>query len=243
MNTLKRKTTRLSDLLHAIPWGATFLYILSVVLMNVLARWTLVSLPWVAIDFGTTISWGAFLYVDIVTRHFGAKSANMMSVVAMVVNLTVCAVCVLLSRIFRNPSLDMVVGGQWSILLASTIGFLSSALVNNSLNVFIGRHFFRKNPYGRAAFAVRSYTSTMVSQLTDNFLFAWLAFVVFPHIPGALQVRWTVVQCIGSAFFGMLFELLSEIIFSPLGYRIAQKWRERGVGAAYLNRYCPNGVL
>lgn len=244
MNNLKQKTTMFTDLLRAVPVWATLLYLLSVVLMNFLARITMISFPWVALDAGTTVSWMSFLFVDIVTRHFGAKAANLLSLLAIAVNLTVSLVCVILSRIFDNPSLDMVVGGQWSILLASTLAFLVAALVNNYLNVFIGKTLFRgKDQLSVGAFVTRSYVSTSLSQFVDNFLFVWLAFVVFPHIPGALQVQWTVAQCVGSAVLTMLFELVSEVVFSPIGYRVAKKWKEKNVGEQYLATYCPNGVL
>ena len=243
MNQLLNKTTMVAALLRAVPVGMTVIFVLAVVLMNFLARITLVSLPWLALNAGITVSWVSFLFVDIVTRHFGAKAANMLSVVAIVVNLIVCFFSVLIGRLFDHPSLDMVVGGQWSILLASTIAYLIAALTNNYTNVFLGRRFFRQNPDGRKAFAVRSYISTFLSQCVDNFLFVFLAFVVLPNLPGALPVHWTVAQCVGASVLCAVFELLSEVVFSPLGYHVAQKWKEKNVGKEYLETYCPNGVL
>ena len=222
MNIIKQKTTMVAALLRSVPVAMTIIFIIAVVLMNFLARITLVSLPWLALNAGITVSWMSFLFVDIVTRHFGAKAANMLSIVAIAVNLVVCFVCVILSRVFDRPS---------------------AALTNNYTNVFIGRRFFRQNPDGRKAFAFRSYISTFLSQCVDNFLFVFLAFVVFPNLPGALPVRWTIAQCVGASVLCAAFELLSEVIFSPLGYHVAQKWKERNVGQEYLDKYCPNGVL
>lgn len=240
---IQQKTTQMVALLRSVPAVMTFLFVLAVVLMNFLARITLVSLPWLALNAGITVSWMSFLFVDIVTRHFGAKAANMLSILAILVNLVVCLFCVVLSRLFDYPALDMIVGGQWSILMASTIAYIVAALTNNYTNVFLGRRFFRQNPDGRKAFAVRSYVSTFLSQCVDNFLFVFLAFVVFPNIPGALPVHWTVAQCVGASILCAAIELLSEVVFSPLGYHVAQKWKERNVGQEYLDRYCPNGVL
>ncbi len=243
MNYLKAKTSQYVSLLKSVPVLATLIYVVAVVAMNFLARITIVSLPWLALNAGITVSWMSFIIVDIVTRHFGARAANMLSVVAVIVNLTVSFICVVLGRIFDNPSLDMVVGGQWSVLMASTIAFLVAALTNNYTNVFIGRRYFRQDQYGKKAFAVRSYVSTLLSQMVDNFLFVFLAFVVFPNIPGALPVRWTIAQCIGASVLCAVFELLSEVVFSPLGYHFAEKWKERKVGKEYIETYCPNGVL
>ncbi len=217
MNQLLNKTTMVAALLRAVPVGMTVIFVLAVVLMNFLARITLVSLPWLALNAGITVSWVSFLFVDIVTRHFGAKAANMLSVVAIGVNLIVCFFSVVIGRLFDHPSLDMVVGGQWSILLASTIAYLVAALTNNYTNVFLGRRFFRQNPDGRKAF--------------------------FPNLPGALPVHWTVAQCVGASVLCAVLELLSEVVFSPLGYHVAQKWKEKNVGEEYLETYCPNGAL
>ena len=67
--------------------------------------------------------------------------------------------------------------------------------------------------------------------------------MIFPYIPGALQVRWTVAQCIGCSCLCALLELLSEVIFSPLGYYVSQRWKAKGIGQAYVEKYCPDGVL
>ena len=37
------------------------------------------------------------------------------------------------------------------------------------------------------------------------------------------------------ALTGAVAELLMEITFSPIGYRITQAWREENVGKAYLD--------
>ena len=115
MNQLLNKTTMVAALLRAVPVGMTVIFVLAVVLMNFLARITLVSLPWLALNAGITVSWVSFLFVDIVTRHFGAKAANMLSVVAIGVNLIVCFFSVVIGRLFDHPSLDMVVGGPYHL--------------------------------------------------------------------------------------------------------------------------------
>ena len=45
---------------------------------------------------------------------------------------------------------------------------------------------------------------------------------------------WTVLQCTTCALTGAVAELLMEIAFSPIGYRITKKWRAENVGKAYL---------
>lgn len=233
---LRRETSQLSAMLKAIPKAVTILFILAVIAMNFLARITLVSLPWLALNAGILISWLSFLLMDIVVKHFGAKAANLLSLIAIAANLLCCLLCVIASRIWDYPELDMVVGGQWSILLASTIAYIVSALTNNYTNVFIGRRF-RQNPDGAAAYAVRSFLSTFLSQVVDNFLFVFLAFWVFPYIPSALQVRWTIPQCLAASVLCAVLELVTEVIFAPVGYAVIKRWKEKEVGRDYLEKY------
>ena len=233
---IKNQIQWMATLLRSVPKAVPILFVLTVITMNFLARITLVSLPWLALNAGISVSWLCFLLMDVVTKHFGAKAANLLAILAILGNLACSLLCFVISQIWSAPALDMILGGQWSVLTASTIAYIVSALVNNYTNIFIGR-FFRKDPDGKGAYIARSYISTFLSQTLDNFLFVFLAFVVFPYIPGALQVRWTVWQCIGCSLTGAVLELLTEAIFSPIGYRINRKWKEKGVGREYLDAY------
>ena len=237
---LSRESAMLSAMLRSIPRAVTVLFILAVITMNFLARITLVSLPWLALNAGILVSWLSFLLMDIVAKHYGARAANLLSLVAVAANLLCSLLCAAIGRIWNYPALDMVVGGQWSILLASTIAYVVSALTNNYTNVAIGSRF-RKKPDGVAAYAARSFVSTFLSQIVDNFLFVFLAFLVFPNLPGALPVRWSLRQCVGASVACAVFELFSEMVFSPIGYAVLKSWNARGVGRDYLELYGAKG--
>jgi uncharacterized PurR-regulated membrane protein YhhQ (DUF165 family) len=239
---LSRECTMTSALLRSVPPVFTAVLVLTVITMNFLSRITLLSLPWLALNAGILVSWMSFLSMDIAAKHYGARAANLLSLVAISGNLLCCLVCVIISRIWHHPELDMVVVGQWSILLASTIAYVVSAVTNNYTNVMIGRRFV-SNPDSKAAYAARSFVSTFLSQVVDNFLFVFLAFVVFPNLPGAFQVRWTLAQCVGCSVACAVLELLTEVVFSPIGYHVSKVWKAKGVGADYIQRYCPGGVL
>lgn len=234
--------TRMATLLRSVPTLTTLVFIAAVIAMNFLARISLVSLPWISLNAGITVSWLSFLLIDILAKHYGVKAANLMSVLAITVNVTVCLLCSAVGHFWDHPALNMVVGGQWSILLASTLAYVISAATNNYTNIFIGKQF-AANPDGKTAFAARSFVSTLLSQVVDNFLFVFLAFVVFPLIPGAFPVRWTLLQCLGGSVLCAFLELFSEMVFAPFGYHIVRKWKKDGVGKEYLDKYCPNGVL
>lgn len=93
---------------------------------------------------------------------------------------------------------------------------------------------FRKNPDGKLAYAMRTYVSTFIGQFLDNFIFSVIVFVFFAPIFWD-GFCWTVLQCSTCALTGAVAELLMEIVFSPIGYRITQKWREERVGTEYFD--------
>ena len=161
----------------AIPKTAVILFCLAVVGMNVLAQYQLVSLPFLAINAGICISWLSFLILDVVTKHFGAKAANYLSILAIGINLIVGLIFFIISVVLNNPHYDIFAFSAWSILLASTIAFIISALTNNYVNVFIGKKI-KNNPDGGLAFTIRSYVSTFLGQVVDNFIFVFLPFAV-----------------------------------------------------------------
>lgn len=237
-----RDLSMTAELLRSVPHYTTVILIVTVITMNFLSRITLVSLPWLALNAGILVSWLSFLTMDVMTKHYGAKAANLLSLVAVAANLLCCAVCAIISVAADVPGLDMVLGGQWSILLASSIAYIVSALTNNYTNIRIGR-LFVDDPESKKAYAARSFVSTLLSQIVDNFLFVFLAFVVFPNLPGAFPVRWTLAQCFGASIACAFFELFSEMIFSPLGYSVARRWKAKGIGAEFIAHYCPDGVL
>ena len=83
------------------------------------------------------------------------------------------------------------------------------------------------------AFALRSYISTFIGQFLDNFIFSVIVFVVFAPIYWD-GFCWTVLQCVTCALTGAVAELLLEIAFSPIGYRIVKRWQAEDVGKEYI---------
>lgn len=224
-------------LLRSIPAPVVALFVISVIAMNILANKTLVQTDWIAIDGGILISWLSFLSMDIVVKHFGPKASNRMSVFAILVNLLICLIFFIVSIIPSEAddytAFNTIIGGTWFILLSSTVGFLTSAIVNNTLNFAIGK-MFKNNPDGKLAFFTRSYVSTFIAQSLDNLIFAILTFMVFAPIFWD-GFHWTFVQCLTCSILGGLLELLMEVIFSPIGYAVTKNWREHKVGQQYFD--------
>ena len=234
---LKKEKEETVILLRCIPSTVVSLFVVSVVCMNLLANKTLLQLEWIALDGGILISWLSFMCMDIITKHFGPKASTKVSILASAINVLTCLIFFVASAI---PSVvddysafDGIFGGTWFILLGSTIAFLSSAALNNMLNWSIGLAF-RTNPDSRLAWRMRTYISTFVGQFFDNFLFSLIVFVGFAPIFWD-GFHWTVLQCATCALTGAVAELIMEILFSPIGYRIVTNWKANSVGKDYLD--------
>ncbi|MBQ9117446.1 MAG: VUT family protein [Clostridia bacterium] len=234
---LRREKKETAILLRAIPTSVVTLFVVSVICMNLLANKTLLQLDWIALDGGILISWLSFMCMDIITKHFGPKASNRISVLACAINLLTCLIFMVASLIPSNAAdysaFDSIFGGTWFILLGSTVAFLASAVINNRLNWSIGK-CFKGNPDGRAAYAARAYVSTFIGQFLDNFIFSVIVFTVFAPIFWD-GFHWTVLQCTTCALTGAVAELIMEIVFSPIGYRITKKWKDNSVGKEYLD--------
>ena len=237
-NTIfRREAAEMKLLLRSIPATVVTLFVVSVICMNLLANKTLLQLDWIALDGGILISWLSFMCMDIITKHFGPKASNRITILAAVINLLTCLIFFVASAIPSNAgdfsAFDGIFGGTWFILLGSTVAFLASGMINNMLNWMIGRGFKRK-PDGKLAFAARTYISTFVGQFLDNFIFSIIVFVFFAPIFWD-GFHWTVLQCFMCALTGAVAELVMEIAFSPLGYKITKKWQAESVGREYLD--------
>ena len=236
-NYISREYAEMKILMRSIPATVVTLFVVSVICMNLLANKTLLQLDWIALDGGILISWLSFMCMDIITKHFGPKASNRISVLAAGINLLTCMIFFVASAIPSNANdysaFDGIFGGTWFILLGSTIAFLLSAMINNMLNFMIG-NCFRRSPDGKLAYAMRTYISTFVGQFLDNFIFSVIVFVFFAPIFWD-GFHWTVLQCATCALTGALAELVMEILFSPIGYRVTKIWKENAVGKEYLD--------
>ena len=225
---MKKALSELNELIVVVhPLILTF-SVLSTVGMNLLANKSIdTGIPWLALDCGILLSWLAFLSMDIATHCYGPRAATGVSLVALALNLMMVAVFFVASQVpgvwgesfvegsegVINTALDHTFGGTWFIILGSSIAYAVSAVLNNFLNWGIGERMGHDASFG--TFALRSYVSTFVAQFTDNITFALIVSRTF--------FGWTLVQCITCAITGAVLELLFEVFFSPIGYRISRR--------------------
>ena len=241
---LRRELEDYKVLLRNIPSIVVALFFLSVVAMNLLANKELFTTDWLALDCGFTLSWISFLLMDMICKRFGAKAAMKLSIAALAVNLCVCGIFWLLSLTpghwgeysgfldsdpavaqAANLALNRTIGGSWYVVLGSALAMLVSSAVNSLSNHLIAKHLQRNN-YG--SFALRSFVSTALAQFVDNLIFATVVSHVF--------FGWTWTQVLVCSLTGALMELLCEVVFSPLGFRMARQWEEEKVGQDYIDK-------
>ena len=236
MTRIRREFEDYRLLLRSVPSLVVTVFILSVVLMNFLANKEFISYKYLALDCGFLLSWISFLCMDIICKHFGPKPAVKISILAIATNLVVCVIFKLISMspgmwgqyystgsTQVNDALNATVGGTWYVLLGSSVAMLCAAFTNSGLNHAIASNI---NFGGFKAFAARSYISTCGGQFVDNLVFSTIVSVHF--------FGWTWTQVFFCSLTGAFMELLFEVVFSPMGYRICERWERENVGETYL---------
>ena len=121
LDIIKKEKEETQILLRGIPSIVVTLFVVSVICMNLLANKTLLQLEWIAIDGGILISWLSFMCMDIITKHFGPKASNTISLLAAGINLLTCLIFFVASAIPSNANdfsaFDGIFGGTWFILM------------------------------------------------------------------------------------------------------------------------------
>ena len=234
---IKKEFNEFMVLMRSVPASIMTLFVLSVVLMNILANKELISVGnWLALDCGMLISWIAFFTMDLIARRFGSKASITLNIVAICINLLVAGILAIIgaipgnwsasyteNQVVINEALDSTISGTWFVLLGSTIAFISSGIVH-ALTNSLTRKIFNKNT-GKH-YLITSYISTGIAQFIDNLIFALIVSLTF--------FGWNIVQCITCALTGMVMELIFEFAFGPIGYRVIKRWEKHKVGNEYI---------
>ena len=236
MQLIRKELDDYRILLRSIPSLVLTLFVVSVIMMNLLANKEFISVKYFALDCGFVLSWISFLCMDMICKRFGAKAAAKVSILAMAINLFATLVFKLMSltpgmwgeyystgMTEVNDGLNATFGGSWYVVLGSSTAMVVAAITNSFINYTVARHLKKDN---FRAFAIRSFVSTGIAQFVDNFVFATIVSLNF--------FGWTWTQIIFCSLTGAVMELLCEVLFSPMGYRVSRKWEAERVGEQYL---------
>ena len=236
ISRLKYEIADYKLLLKNVPAITLVFFVLSVVFMNIFAGKELLNIDYLALDCGFLLSWMSFLCMDMLTKRFGAKAAIKLSILSLIINLVCCGIFAIIAHLGNNWSvyytydseianlaLDVTFGGTWYVLLGSTTAMFVASIVNALLNVAVGK-LCKKDNF--VTYALRSYVSTAIGQFIDNLLFALIVSVVF--------FGWTWIQVVMCSITGAVAELLAEVIFSPIGFKVCKRWNKENIGKEYL---------
>lgn len=241
---MKNILTQTKDAMRAIPGTVTAIFILSVVMMNLLANKSIFNLPWLASTAGIFVSWVTFLCMDSVCKRFGYKAATILNTVGMIVNLLSAILFMLIVKIpgiwaasfagateeisgAINAGLDATFSSAWYIVIGSAVAMFLGGVVNSVMNHLVGVKLDNQGTY--TEFAIRSFVSTAAGQFVDNFVFALFVSYIF--------FGWSIKQVFVCSFMMMLLELAFEVVFSPIGYSVAKMWKRDNVGHEYIEKY------
>lgn len=238
----KIKTTIVNEvkdykiLLRNAPSVTMVFFSLSVVFMNIFAGKELLNISYLALDCGFLVSWVSFLCMDMLTKRFGAKPAIKLSFFTVFVNIVCVGLFFVMSKLgnhwseyynteseLSDAAINNLFGGTWYVIVGSMIAFVIASVVNATINFTIGKVIKKKNFF---EYALRSYVSTAIGQFVDNFVFASLVSVTF--------FGWSWKQVLFCSIVGAAFELLAEVIFSPIGFKVCKKWEAEGIGNNYV---------
>lgn len=223
-------------LLNNVPALVTTTFVLSTVMMNIMAGKIIFSLGNVSFTGGFLLSAMPFLCMDCTAKQFGARAAIMLNILSAVGNLFAVVMFAIVAAIPTQQdysAFNSIIGGVWFISFSSIVAFVASGVANSLINSAIGKMF---NKTSAKEFYARSFVSTFVGQAIDNFLFLFLTYAVFAPIFWHMD-KMPILTCLMTAIVGGLIELLVEVALGPCGFAIVKSWERDGVGRAYIEAH------
>ena len=231
--------------LRSVPSLALALITVATVLMNILANKSIISLPWLIQDAGILMSWVGFLVGDLLVKAFGSKNAIRVNLTCLGISLFISGLLAIVavvpgewSPVFDptinpgdlgsniNAAVNSVMGNVWYVILGSAVASAVGLVVNGLTQGLLIKKIETKHGDKYWGFFVASAASTMIGQIIDNMVFALLVSVKF--------FGWTWTQVMVCSLTGAIFELIIELVFSPLTYRISRNWKKNGIGTEWM---------
>ena len=237
--------------LRSVPGMVLALITVANILMNVLANKSIIQLSfpngkdyWLIQDAGVVLSWVGFLAGDLLVRNFGARHAIRVNLTALLISLFVSALLALVGVIpgtwspeFNyedaviaaevGKSIDAVMGNVWYVIIGSAVASACGLIINNLTQDFILRKIEKKHGDRYWGYLVAGGASTIVGQILDNFVFAALVSVNF--------FGWSWLTALMCSIDGAVFELVIEMCFTPLSYRISKNWDKNHIGVKWMD--------
>lgn len=224
---------------------ALALITVATVLMNILANKSIIEIPrfgngdyWLVQDAGIIMSWVGFLVGDLLVKNFGSKNAIRVNLTCLGISLFISGLLAAAGAIPGtwaasyeyagqiNQALNATMGNVWYVILGSALASAVGLIVNGITQGVLLKKIENKHGDKYWGFLVASAGSTMIGQFIDNFVFASIVSVPF--------FGWSWFSVFACSFFGMIVELIFELIFSPLTYKISKNWKKNHIGGYWM---------
>lgn len=231
--------------LRSVPAMALALITVATVLMNILANKSIIEIPrlgdgdyWLVQDAGIIMSWVGFLVGDLLVKNFGPKNAIRVNLTCLGISLFISALLAVVGVIPGtwsasydfggqiNEALNATMGNVWYVILGSALASAVGLIINGITQGLLLKKIEKKHGDKYWGFFVASAGSTMVGQFIDNFIFAAVVSVPF--------FGWSWFSVFACSFFGMVVELIFELIFSPITYKISKNWKKNHIGGYWM---------
>lgn len=228
--------------LRSVPAMALALITVATVLMNVLANKSIIELPWLIQDAGILMSWVGFLIGDLLVKNFGSKNAIRVNLTCLGISLFISGLLALVgvipgtwspafglnpeSSALVNNAVNSVMGNVWYVILGSALASAVGLIINGITQGCLLKRIEKKHGDRYWGFLVASAGSTIIGQIIDNIVFAALISVKF--------FGWTWMQVLVCSLTGAIFELIIELLFSPLTYKISKNWKKNHIGEYWM---------
>lgn len=247
-------------LLRSVPAVALALMFVANVLMNILAAKSIINVSatftstnwftkgdnfWLVQDAGLIVSWIGFLVGDLLVKAFGSKNAIRINITSLVLSLFISLLLFGVSKVKGdwasifdkagkllpeadsiNRGIDGVIGNVWQVILGSAAATFVGILVNNITHGILLKKMIKKHGDRYFGYFVAAGASTVFGQVIDNIVFALLIGIRFFH--------WSLFSVLMCSLLGALVELVVEMIFTPLTYKISQNWAKNKIGQDWM---------
>lgn len=194
------------------------------IIMNIAAAKCIYMNGWIAIDAGVSVSWIAFLVMDIVIHFYGEREADRLAVKNAFLTVIASGIFCLIATTpgkwcipggdLAGPAIDNVIGGTFIVILVSIAAMFFGSILNNRIHILIRKII---------CFSFAAVISTFIAQFAENLFFS----ILICH----LRFDWSILQCVGSSVFGAALETIVSIpalIIFIIGRKIKNRKLDHG---------------
>lgn len=164
---------------------------------------------------GTVVFTSLFVASDIITEHYGARTAKRAVYLGFLMQIFLVVSMLLVIAHPGGNGVDQVVQNGLEVLFTPSLRILVASLISFLVSQYVDINIFSalKAYHGRKKLWLRANISTLLSGLFDTFIFSFLAWMVLA--PNPLSFNTVLVGFVG---FSQVIRVMVSVISTPLLY-------------------------